>query len=140
MENGKPFLDQQEKISFSHTRGYSSIIISRSLEVGLDLELYRPGIRKVARKYMRDEESKTLEDETDVEHLLAYWGAKEVMVKITGNRRLDFRRELRVSPFTYRPFQRINGFIYRDGEEKRVRIYTQEVGDLYVTLGWEVTW
>ena len=139
-ESGKPFLEKNLKVSFSHTKGYSAVIISDQQEVGLDLELYRPGIRKVARKYMREDETKTLRTESEVEHLLTYWGAKEVMVKITGNRRLDFRKELRVEPFSYQPFQKISGSIFKDGQERPVRIFSQEVGELYVTLGWEMDW
>ncbi len=140
LKNGKPYLDREEKISFSHTLGYSSVIISKQQEVGIDLELYRPEIRNIARKYMREEESVSIRNETDVEHLLTYWGAKEVMVKIIGDRRLDFRKELRVSPFAYQPWQKISGRIYKGGEEKPVRIFCQKVGELFVTLGWEMSW
>lgn len=139
-KNGKPFLKSGQKISFSHTKGYSSMIISDLQEVGIDLELYRPGIKKVARKFMREEESRSLREESEVEHLLTYWGAKEVMVKITGNRRLHFREELRVRPFSYGPFQKTGGSIYKDGREIPVRIFSKEVGELYVSLGWEMDW
>lgn len=139
-KNGKPYLDNDLKVSFSHTNGYSAVIISDRQEVGLDLELYRPGIKKVARKYLREDESKTLREESAVEHLLAYWGAKEVMVKVTGNRRLDFKKELRIKPFSYLPFQKISGSILNNGIETPVRVFSCEVGELYVTLGWEVDW
>lgn len=137
---GKPYLKSPEKISFSHTRGYAAVIISQQLEVGLDLELYRPGIRQVARKYMREEEKLSIRDTTDVEHLLSYWGAKEAMVKITGNRRLDFMKQLRVKPFSYRDLQMTDGAIYRNGHHKPVRFIFRRFGEVYITMGWEWNW
>lgn len=138
-DSGKPYLEASEFISFSHTHGYSAAIISNGLNVGLDLELYRPGIRKVAPKYMREEEGRTLSESKDVEHLLSYWGAKEVMLKITGNRKLDFRKQLRVNPFHYDVFKQTQGNVYANGSSMGVRIYFRELGDLFVTLGWEMT-
>ncbi len=139
-QTGKPYLDRSEKISFSHTHGYSAALISEELEVGLDLELYRPGIKKVARKYMRADEIKSLDDTSEVEHLLYYWGAKEVMVKITGNRRLDFKKQLRVRPFSYKDFQNSSGGIYDAEHPIPVRIFFCKIDALYISLGWEWSW
>ncbi len=139
-DSGKPYLATEEKLSFSHTKGYSAVIISRDLEVGLDLELFRPGIRKVARKYMREEEKHTILEGSDVEHLLYYWGAKEVMVKITGDRRLDFKKQLRVKPYSHREFQTSDGAVYYSDHHKPVRFIFRHVGELYITLGWEWNW
>ena len=137
---GKPYLKSPEKISFSHTWGYAAAIVSQELEVGLDLELYRPGIQKVARKYMRVEESNTLKDDSSVEHLLSYWGAKEAMIKITGNRRLDFRKQLRVAPYFYSDYMMTEGAVFYDDHHKPMRFVFEQVGEVFICMGWEWNW
>lgn len=135
-KNGKPYLENGHYISFSHTTGYAAVAISEQHPVGVDLEFYRPGIKKVARKYMRPEESEVLQIETEVEQLLLYWGAKESMIKIIGDRRMDFKQQLRVRPFHYRAFQSTDGMIYQQGDTVPVNLIFRKVEEVYLTLGW----
>lgn len=136
-KNGKPYLDKTSHISFSHTRGYAGMIISNERRVGIDLEMYRDSFRRIAPKFISDGERKTIQEETETEQLIHYWGAKEVMVKITGNRRHNFKQHLRVAPFIYRPVARGGGMVVTDEAHLPVQFVFDRIDNLHLTYGWE---
>ncbi len=138
-EDGKPYLKNDHFVSFSHSRQYAGIIVSKSVEVGLDLELYREGILRIAHKFMRPEEDASLAEETKIEHITYYWGAKEVMVKITGDRKHNFLTELSVKPFDYSNCVQSTGFISAKNYRKQVCLFFEKKDDLFITYGWEQT-
>lgn len=136
-DGGKPYLQSGEQISFSHTQEYAGLVISEKLKVGIDLEAYRERVRKIAPKFMRPEERHGLDPNNEIAHLVAYWSAKEVMVKIEGDRRLDFLRHLRVAPFTLKNRQKSQGLLI---DKKRWRKYHLEFlcyPEVLLTFGWE---
>lgn len=135
--DGKPYLKNNHFISFSHSRQYAGIIVSKSVEVGLDLELYREGILRIAHKFMRQEEDASINEDTRVAHTTYYWGAKEVMVKITGDRKHNFLTELSVNPFEYSVKTESKGLIKTKTYSKEVCLYFEKQEDLFITYGWE---
>lgn len=137
--DGKPYLKNGYYISFSHSRQYAGIIVSKQAEVGIDLELYRHGILRIAHKFMRTEEDASLQEETKVQHITYYWGAKEVMVKITGDRRHNFIKELSVIPFNYSEITSSTGYINTAKYTKEISLFFEKYHDLYITYGWENT-
>lgn len=137
-ENGKPFLKNGHHISFSHTDGYAGIIVCSKNPVGIDLEYFRDRIKRIAHKFLREEEKKSIQNKTEVEHLTLYWGAKEVMVKITGNRRLNFINELAVQPFPYQANCETSGTIITDDYHKNISLFFKSIEDLHLTYGWEI--
>ncbi len=137
--DGKPYLSNNHFISFSHSRQYAGVMVSKAAEVGLDLELHREGILRIAHKFMRPEEDATVIEENRIAHTTYYWGAKEVMVKITGNRKLNFLKELAVKPFTYSSYQKSTGLINTKTYCKEVCLFFEKQEDLYITYGWEKT-
>lgn len=98
---GKPRLDLSYSISISHTGKFVAILLSDGLESGLDLELLRPGIDQLARKFVSPAEFEKLEESHLAEQLHIIWGAKEVLYKIYGRKQLDFKNHLYVLPFSY---------------------------------------
>jgi phosphopantetheinyl transferase (holo-ACP synthase) len=99
--NGKPYLsDYSYHISISHTRGYAVIILSSVTEVSIDIEQYGERIRRVAHKFMHDDEQPSIYFNSDVWSLLLHWSAKEVMFKCCMNTTfIDFRKHFRIYPF-----------------------------------------
>lgn len=87
---------------------------------------------------MREEEQYSVRDETKVEQIIHYWGAKEVMVKITGNRRLNFKKELKVAPFVHTAFSETTGLIRTKDYTKRVKLYFKTIDNLHLSFGWEM--
>ncbi len=133
---GKPYLKQNTKISFTHTHDFAAIIVSRKLEIGIDLEILRDSMKRVAPKFMNESEFKSLEKEREVEHLTQYWGAKEVIVKIEGNRRLDFKKDIVISPFLYQPDQKTKACLLNHGQPKTYELRFSYLEPLTLTYGW----
>lgn len=134
-ENGKPFVKNDHFISFSHTRGYAAMAISPSREVGIDIEVYRPGILRVREKFMHEEEKKSLEPETEIEQLTYFWGAKESIVKIEGDRRLDFKGELRVAGFGIKDLKGTQARWSKSENTTTYDIFFDRQDDLFLTCG-----
>ena len=57
--SGKPYLaDGSASISISHTKGYVAVLLGGpEKEVGIDVECYGERVRKVAHKFVREDES-----------------------------------------------------------------------------------
>lgn len=103
---GKPFLaDGSAHLSISHTKGYVAVIISRQYEVGIDIEQTGERVRKVAHKFVSEDEYTGTRDELSTQSLLLLWSAKEVMFKCMDTPAVDFREHLFVSlPHAEEPF------------------------------------
>ena len=54
-EDGKPFI-KGYNISVSHTKGIVAILLSKHLQVGLDIEYYSDRIKKIAERFLRPDE------------------------------------------------------------------------------------
>lgn len=135
-ENGKPHLtDYNISVSFSHTDGFAGVIMANDIEVGLDLELKRENIQRIARRFMREEEKQSLSQENKIEHLLFYWGAKESIVKIEDNKKLDFLKNIEVEPFRFSNECDTNAYLKLKNETKRYKL-TFEISDsLHISCG-----
>lgn len=136
--DGKPYLQNDYNISFSHTDGFAAAIICKENSVGIDLELFRDRIKRIAHKFLREEEKESILAESEIGHMTLYWGAKEVMVKITGDRKLNFINELHVSPFKYNPDTQTLGNIITDEYTKNVKLFFKSFDNLHITYGWEI--
>ena len=89
-------------ISITHSHNFTGIIVSTSEEVGIDIEMQRNKILRIAHKFTPFEEYKTLAN-TDaiVRKLTIVWGAKESLYKIYGNRGLSFLHHINVHDFMF---------------------------------------
>jgi phosphopantetheinyl transferase len=97
---GKPYLsDHSYHISISHTRGYVAVILSRTAEVGIDIEQYGERAHRVAHKFMRDDEIPSMYSDSRTWSLLLHWSAKEVMIKCLNTTEIILRKHLHVYPF-----------------------------------------
>lgn len=95
--SGKPyFTDCSAYLSISHTKGYVAVIVSKSREVGIDIEQRRDRVLKVAHKYVREDERSFFFPDDEVTSLLLIWSAKEVMFKCLDESEIDFREHLYV--------------------------------------------
>jgi 4'-phosphopantetheinyl transferase len=102
-EYGKPYLENSKfQISISHSHGRVAILAAPAA-VGVDIQFLVEKIGRIAHKFMREEEAASLREETRLEHLHVYWGAKEALYKAYGRRELDFREHLFVEPFAFSP-------------------------------------
>lgn len=97
-ENGKPNLKDGKHISITHSFGFSAIIISTE-NVGIDIEMNREKIVRIAEKFI-DSEFEYLDTENKyIEQLSVIWGAKEALYKMCNSRSLSFKQDMHVHKF-----------------------------------------
>ncbi len=98
-DKGKPHLNINKKISITHSFTFSAIIIS-DIEVGIDIEMQRPKILKIAHKFTPVEEYRTLaNDDAVMRKLTMVWGAKESIYKSFAEKGVSFLQHIYVEDF-----------------------------------------
>jgi len=105
-EFGKPNMKDGRNISISHSYDFSVIMLSDK-NVGIDLELRRDLIKKIARKFA--EEPFVFECEADssdyVSKLTVIWGVKEAVFKVRNEIGISFKDHIFVQPFEMNQFK-----------------------------------
>lgn len=81
---GQPILDDCY-ISISHTRGWAAMLLSDKNRVGVDIEYYSDRVNRVADRFIRQDEQNT-----DLEHRLVNWSAKETVYKMFSEEDLQY--------------------------------------------------
>ncbi|MFS4454660.1 4'-phosphopantetheinyl transferase family protein [Maribacter sp. 2304DJ31-5] len=101
-ETGKPHLKDGNFISITHSHNFTGIIVSKTDEVGIDIEMQRDKILRIAHKFTPFEEYRTLAN-TDaiVRKLTIVWGAKESLYKIYNKEGLSFLHHINVADFFF---------------------------------------
>lgn len=100
--NGKPHLRDGNFISITHSHNFTGIIISRTDEVGIDIEMQREKILRIAHKFTPLEEYRTLANTAAiVRKLTIVWGAKESLYKIYGHKGLSFLHHINIQDFQF---------------------------------------
>jgi len=98
-ENGKPMLSNKQNISISHSKLFSSIIIS-DFNVSIDIEKVRKKIAKVSDKFIDYEHSFLGNLNNEVERLTLIWCIKECIYKISKEKLpFIFKNNCIVTPF-----------------------------------------
>ena len=100
-ELGRPYLDGDLSVSITHSHDRVGIQLSTSRKVGIDLQLYNPGIEKIKEKFMSPEEIQHLDKKYALESMHVIWCAKETMFKTLRSEGVIFAEELFVEPFDY---------------------------------------
>lgn len=83
-ENGKPIVEGYN-IGISHTRGYASVILSKSKNVAVDIEYYSDRVGRIADKFIRKDEIAK-----DIDSQLINWSAKETVYKYFSEQDLQY--------------------------------------------------
>lgn len=100
-EFGKPYFDCDNHISITHSYHFAAIIISKE-KVGIDMELQREKIQRIADKFT-DYECDYLEPnstEDYIKKLTVIWGAKEAIFKIRNEKGISFKDHINVNNFS----------------------------------------
>lgn len=134
--NGKPYLaDASASISISHTKGYVAVLLGTpDKEVGIDIEQYGERVRRVAHKFMREDEEASLFRGTEIWSLLLHWSAKETMFKCMNASDVDFREHMRVLPFSVDESGIFSAEEYRTAEKCKFTIHYYLSSDFVLTL------
>ncbi|MFZ1609696.1 MAG: 4'-phosphopantetheinyl transferase superfamily protein [Chitinophagales bacterium] len=113
---GKPYLGNYDvKISLSHTDNYAAVIVSKDFEVGIDIEDPSRDISILRNKFLSQEENNQLIHSDLKLELMLYWSAKEVVYKIYGKRKLDFKEDMFIKPFKISNSGFMKGLLLKHG-------------------------
>lgn len=97
--NGKPHLKNGKCISITHSHNFSGIIVSDK-EVGIDIEMQRKKITRIAHKFV-DYEFQYLDETSNcyIRRLTIIWGIKEALYKLFATPGVSFKDYFLVIPF-----------------------------------------
>ncbi|MDY0987767.1 4'-phosphopantetheinyl transferase superfamily protein [Flavobacterium sp. CFBP9031] len=126
-EFGKPYFDCDNHISITHSYHFAAIIISKE-KVGIDMELQREKIQRIADKFT-DFESNYLDTssiEEYIKKLTVIWGAKEAIFKIRNEKGISFKDHINVSNFSLGETQ-TQASLHFDNLIKDFDVHYQEV-------------
>lgn len=90
--NGKPYLKEGGFVSISHSKSFVGLAWSFDFNIGFDIEEVHPRINKVESKFIHPEEMNSISSLRDKTII---WSIKESIVKITDNKQLDFKNDIR---------------------------------------------
>ncbi|MGI8952314.1 MAG: 4'-phosphopantetheinyl transferase family protein [Chitinophagaceae bacterium] len=99
----KPYLaSEQYHFSISHCTNYAAAIASKNKRVGIDIEIANKRIEKIREKFLSAPESGFIEEVNPqiIEQLTIAWGAKEAIFKWWSYGNIDFKKHIRLQPFT----------------------------------------
>ncbi|MEY4383456.1 MAG: hypothetical protein RI995_998 [Bacteroidota bacterium] len=119
---GKPHLVDHNYISITHSHHFAAIIVSNE-PVGIDIEMQREKILKIAHKFVNNEELNRLQQSDPTEYikkLTVKWGAKEAIFKIKNEKGISFKDHIQLTPFELNETQTTATLYYIGLEEKFV--------------------
>lgn len=103
-EHGKPYLANfPHQISLSHSFDYAAVMISEDKPVGIDIELIKGKIERIAGKFLCKNEIAFIDPSHRIDHLYICWCAKEAIYKLQGKRNVSFKDHIKLHPFLYSP-------------------------------------
>jgi phosphopantetheinyl transferase len=113
-EVGKPHLKDGNHISITHSNQFTGIIVSSSNEVGIDIEMQRDKILRIAYKFTPIEEYRTIANaEALVRKLTIVWGCKEALYKIYAEKGLSFLHHILIKDFSLADGQTSGEVLYK---------------------------
>ncbi len=126
-EFGKPYFNCHNHISITHSYHFAAIIISHE-KVGIDMELQREKIQRIADKFT-DYECDYLDPSSTEEYikkLTVIWGAKEAIFKIRNEKGISFKDHINVNDFSLNESQTTSS-LHFDNLRKDFDVHYQEV-------------
>lgn len=125
--SGKPFLwNEPCRISISHTKNYVAVGLHATASPGIDIETYGERVRKVASRFVREDEMpgrERMEPQEELYQLLLHWSAKETMFKVMDCSEVDFLEHLKVVPFPLASSGSFRGESFRLEEKRHFMIH-----------------
>ena len=108
----KPFLsDKSYNISISHSKNFTSIILSKHKKVGIDLEFMSHRISKISHKFINKNEKITSNPDLLKYHLYIHWCSKEALYKICDKQEINFKDNITLEPFEPTVCGTVKGYV-----------------------------
>lgn len=127
---GKPYLKGfGGHISLSHSGNLAGLLVSPQTPCGLDIELMDERVVRIAPRFCNKEELDFIQEGEKLEALHLIWGAKECMYKAYGRKEIDFRKHMRLEPFSVSDSGRLSGTLELPGGLTQYSIGYKKRGD-----------
>ncbi|CAM4182431.1 4'-phosphopantetheinyl transferase family protein [Gillisia limnaea] len=118
---GKPHLKSGKHISITHSFTFTGIIISDE-EVGIDIEMQRDKILKIANKFTPLEEYHTVaNEEALIRKLTIVWGGKESIYKLMAEPGLGFLQHINITDFDFEATETTGTVLFK-GKKSRFKL------------------
>lgn len=98
-DDRRPDLVSGEHVSLTHCTKYGGAMYGHNKRVGLDVELHRPELIKISRKYVRIDEKRYIIPGEELFFFQILWSAKEALFKLWKKGNVYFREDLKVESF-----------------------------------------
>lgn len=130
-KNGKPYLANfPEKISLTHSFDYAGAIVSSTGEVGIDMELIKSKVERIAHKFLKEQELSFISnDKNRIEQLYACWSAKEAVYKLQGNIGVSFLHNMTIAPFEYEEEGILRLYLTSEKHNRSFDVYYEKFND-----------
>jgi 4'-phosphopantetheinyl transferase len=101
--HGKPYLvNLPYHISLSHSFDYAAVMISKNGAVGIDIELIKEKVERIAEKFMQPAELAFINSNNHkLQQLYVCWCAKEAVYKCYGQKEVSFLDNILLEPFDF---------------------------------------
>jgi 4'-phosphopantetheinyl transferase len=114
-EEHKPFLlGNSFNISISHSHKLTSILLSKHMHVGIDLEYMSHKINRISHKFINENEYITSDKNFEQLHMYIHWCAKEAIYKICDKKNINFKENITIKPFGIANEGQITGIYHYD--------------------------
>lgn len=143
-ESGKPHLNPNNchtepvEVSISHSNNFSTLIISDQ-KAGIDIEMQRDKIIRIADKFVNNKESLRLGDTNTLDYikkLTVKWGAKEAIFKIRNEPGISFKDHIWVNSFEIRD-QKTIATLEMENVKQQFSIYFEEFENFTLVCAFE---
>jgi 4'-phosphopantetheinyl transferase len=129
-KSGKPFMAAPDgHISVTHSGCFSSVIYSRKVRVGIDIEKVHEKIVRVSHKFLSDAELTAIVQSSVHQQLVTMWAAKEALYKLYGRSSVDFREQLYIEPFKPAVKGTLTGHVLVKDKDECFRLHYEKVAD-----------
>lgn len=98
-QDRRPDLDSGEHVSLTHCTKYGGAMYGKNKRVGLDVELHRPELMRISRKFVRIDEKRFVIPGEELFYYQILWSAKEALFKLWKKGNVYFKEDLKVEPF-----------------------------------------
>lgn len=136
-EFGKPYFLDGKYVSITHSHHFSVIIVSAET-VGVDIEMQREKIIRIADKFV-DYEFHFLKPEKTQEYirkLTVIWGVKESIFKIRNEKGISFKDHIKVTKFEMNENQG-RAWLHFDNLVEDFNIYFEEIENFTLVYAFE---
>ena len=135
---GKPHLNDGKHISISHSHEFSTLITSDQ-KAGIDIEMQREKIIRIANKFVNDKELHRLKsfDNLDlIKKLTVKWGAKEAIFKIRNEPGISFKDHIQVNKFEIQD-KKATATLEMENLKQQFSIYFEEFENFTLVYAFE---